>query len=169
MIKRTLSILIISALMGCYLNAQTLLVFQTELNIHPQASNRAGCVFNIPNLNQTFDVNNNIKWEFNVQELTPTAEVDDYFKECINKQWSITFLDPNTNERLSAEKLSANENTISAQCLFNDVYLNLEVKITKKLNKQKVMYNEVSFKFPPHQIGLNAPDDLVIVLKMEKL
>jgi hypothetical protein len=105
MIKKTLSIIIISTLMGCYLQAQTLLVFQTELNILPQASNRSGCVLSIPILNQNFDVNNNVKWEFNVQELTPTADAEPYFEEAVNKIWSIALIDPNSNERLSAEKL----------------------------------------------------------------
>lgn len=163
MIKKAIILFTLQFTVGLALMAQTV-VYKADLSIHPDSKNQNGCVLSIYEINQSFDFNNNIKWEFNVQEFTPTLEAEQYLATVVKKEWSITFLHKQTDEKLKAENLTKEESFINAECVFNGMIIPIEISIQKKKNKDKSVYNELSFSLTGHQVGANS--DEVFLFKM---
>ncbi len=145
--------------------AQTI-VYKCDLKVHPDSKNRSGCVLNIDDIFQEFDLANNIKYNFNIQSFLPTLEAEYYFETVRQKDWSITFLHKQVNDRLQAESLSKEESLINAECVFNGLIIPVDITINKKKNKDKTFYNELSFSLTGHQIGANSDELFLFTMKL---
>jgi hypothetical protein len=163
MIKKAIILFTLQFTFGLALMAQTV-VYKADLKLHPDSKNQNGCVLSIYEINQSFDFNNNIKWEFNIQEFTPTLEAEQYLATVVKKEWSITFLHKQTNEKLQAESLPKEESLINAECVFNGIIMPIDITIHKKKSKDKSVYNELSFSLTGHQVGANS--DEIFLFKM---
>jgi hypothetical protein len=150
---------------GLSLKAQTV-VYKAELELHPDNKNKSGCILSIHDIHQNFDMNNNIKWEFNVQEFTPTVDAEQYLASVIKKEWSITLIHKQNNEKLQAQSLTNEESIINAECLFNGIIIPIDIFIHKRKSAHSSFYNELSFSLTGHQVGANSDDVFFFVMKL---
>jgi hypothetical protein len=150
---------------GLSLIAQTV-VYKADLNLYPDHKNQSGCVLSIHDIHQNFDMNNNIKWEFNIQEFTPTIEAEQFLTTVIKKEWSLTFLHKQTNEKLLAQSLPKEESIINAECLFNGIIIPIDIIIHKQKSAHASFNNELSFSLTGHQVGANSDDVFLFIMKL---
>ena len=111
-------------------------------------------------------MNNNIKWEFNIQEFTPTVDAEQYLATVIKKEWSITLIHKQSNEKLQAQSLTNEESIINAECLFNGIIMPIDIFIQKRKSAHSSFHNELSFSLTGHQVGANSDDVFLFVMKL---
>lgn len=165
MIKKTITLFALQVIFSLTLLAQTT-VYKCDLKVYPDSKNRNGCVLYIDDIFQEFDLVNNIKYNFNIQSFLPTLDAESYFETVKQKDWSITFLHKQVNERLQAESLSKEESLINAECVFNGVIIPVDIIINKKKNKDKTFYNVLSFSLTGYQIGANSEEVFLFTMKL---
>ncbi len=165
MIKKTITLFALQLIFSLSLLAQTT-IYKCDLKVQPDSKNRNGCVLSIDEMMQEFDLNNNIKYSFNIQSFLPTLDAESYFETVKQKDWSITLINKLTNERLQAETLPKEESLINAECVFNGVIIPVEIAINKKKNKDKTFYNELTFALIGHQIGANSDESFLFTMKL---
>ena len=165
MTKKIITLFALQLTFCLTLLAQTT-IYKCDLKVYPESKNRNGCILNIDEITQDFDLSNNIKYSFNIQSFLPTKEAESIFETVRQKDWSITFLHKQVNERLQAESLSKEEMLINAECIFNGLTIPVDITINKKKNKDKTYYNELSFSLTGNQIGANSEELFLFTMKL---
>jgi len=165
MIRKTIILFALQLAFGLTLMAQTIL-YKCDLYVYPESNNKKGCVLSIDEIRQEFDLNNNIKYNFNIQSFLPALDAEAIFETVQQKDWSITLLQLQVVEKLKAENLSEEQSITNLECVFNGVVLPIEATINKKKNKDKTFYNELSFSLTGHQVGANTEEVFLFVLKL---
>ena len=165
MANKLILLLALQFIFGLSLIAQTV-VYKSDIKLHPDNKNQNGCVLSIHDIHQNFDMNNNIKWEFNIQEFTPTIEAEQYLATVNKKEWSITFLHKQSNEKLQAQSLPKEESIINAECVFNGIIMPIDINIRKLKIAHLSFYNELSFSLTGHQVGANSDDVFMFTMKL---
>jgi hypothetical protein len=165
MIKKIITLFALQLTLSISLLGQTI-VYKCNLKVYPESNNKNACVLSIDEIHQEFDINNNIKYNFNIQSFLPAMDAESIFETVRQKDWSITFLHKQVNEKLQAEILPKEEMLINIECVFNGMIIPLDVPLNKKKNKDKTFYNELSFSLTGHQIGANSEELFLFTMKL---